>query len=217
MRIWDIEPEFLCQKHLVAEHRELHGLWNILTKHKAKGGYSRHPETLRWVGKQKALYNRHEALIKEFFQRKYQHHTPLDKKLAIGRTKQAVFINTLAEQKRLLRNKPCDCFQAKKKAKKIAISAFARKVYSQVKKIPKGKVASYAWVAKKIGCPGAVRAVGNALNKNPYAPAVPCHRVIRSDRKIGGFARGEDKKIELLKKEGVVIKNSQVGEDFILK
>lgn len=42
MRIWDIQPKYLCRKHLLAEHRELHGLWNILTKHKAKGGYSRH-------------------------------------------------------------------------------------------------------------------------------------------------------------------------------
>lgn len=50
MRVWDIEPRFLCRQHLLAEHRELHGLWNILTKHGGTGGYSRHPETLRWVG-----------------------------------------------------------------------------------------------------------------------------------------------------------------------
>jgi hypothetical protein len=61
MRIWDIHPQYLCRKHLLAEHRELHGLWNILTKHKGKGGYSHHPETLRWFGKQKALYYRHET------------------------------------------------------------------------------------------------------------------------------------------------------------
>lgn len=110
MRIWDLEPECLCRKHLLAEHRELHGLWNILTKHKAKGGYSRHPETLRWVGKQKALYFRHEALVKEFFQRKYQHHTPLDGSLATGKIKQTAFINTFEEQKKLLKKKPCACF-----------------------------------------------------------------------------------------------------------
>ena len=61
MRVWDIHPKHLCRKHLLAEHRELHGLWNILTKHKGRGGYSRHPETLRWVGKLKALCLRHEA------------------------------------------------------------------------------------------------------------------------------------------------------------
>ena len=110
MRIWDIQPKYLCRKHLLAEHRELHGLWNILTKHKAKGGYSRHPETLRWVGKTRALFNRHEALVKEFTRRGYNHHTPLDKKLIKGKGEQTVFINTIAEQKIILKNKPCDCF-----------------------------------------------------------------------------------------------------------
>lgn len=79
---------------------------------------------------------------------------------------------------------------------------FEEKVYSAVKKIPKGEVRSYEWVAKQIGNPKAVRAVGNALNKNPYAPIVPCHRVIRKDGSIGGFASGTRNKIELLKKEG---------------
>lgn len=110
MRVWDIEPRDLCQKHLVAEHRELHGLWNILTKHKGVGGYSRHPETLRWVGKTKALYLRHEALIDEFTKRGYKHHTPLDKNLATGSKIQTTFINTISEQKIILQNKNCDCF-----------------------------------------------------------------------------------------------------------
>ncbi len=109
MRVWDIHPKCLCRKHLLAEHRELHGLWNILTKHGGKGGYSRHPETLRWVGKTRALYNRHEALVKEFEKRGYKHHTPLNKKLAKGSDKQSVFIDTLKEQKILLKNKLCEC------------------------------------------------------------------------------------------------------------
>jgi hypothetical protein len=109
MRVWDIHPKHLCRKHLLAEHRELHGLWNILTKHKGKGGYSHHPETLRWVGKQKALYNRHEALVKEFSARGYNHHTPLDKRLAIGSASQRIFINTVGEQKVILKQKPCEC------------------------------------------------------------------------------------------------------------
>jgi hypothetical protein len=111
MRVWDINPKYLCRKHLLAEHRELHGLWNILTKHKGKGGYSRHPETLRWVGKTFALYERHEALIREFKKREYNHHTPLDKHLACGDKKQKVLINTIAEQKVILYNKPCECFR----------------------------------------------------------------------------------------------------------
>jgi hypothetical protein len=110
MRIWDIHPKFLCRKHLLGEHRELHGLWNILTRHKGKCGYSRHPETLRWVGKRKALYIRHEVLVKEFSRRGYSHHTPLDKRLATGSGNQNVFINTVKEQQVILKQKPCDCF-----------------------------------------------------------------------------------------------------------
>ena len=112
MRIWDIDPKILCRKHLLAEHRELHGLWNILTKYGERGGYSRHPETLRWKGKLKALYNRHELLIKEFSRRNYRHFSPLDKKLATGSAKQDIFINTIEEQREILKNKPCDCFKA---------------------------------------------------------------------------------------------------------
>jgi len=115
MRIWDIHPKHLCRKHLLAEHRELHGLWNIITKHKCKGGYSCHPETLRWVGKLKALYDRHEALLKEFTRRGYKHLTPLDRRLAKGRGGQKTFLNTVLEQKIILRNKPCECFAYNKK------------------------------------------------------------------------------------------------------
>jgi hypothetical protein len=109
MRVWDIHPKHLCRKHLLAEHRELHGLWNILTKHGGQGGYSRHPETLRWVGKTKALYGRHEALVAEFGRRGYKHRSPLDKKLAKGSGDQQVFVNTTKEQKIILKKKPCDC------------------------------------------------------------------------------------------------------------
>jgi hypothetical protein len=111
MRVWDLHPKHLCRKHLLAEHRELHGLWNILTKHGGQGGYSKHPETLRWVGKTRALYNRHEALVHEFQRRGYKHLSPLDEKLAQGKSDQKIFINTVAEQKVLLRHKPCKCFQ----------------------------------------------------------------------------------------------------------
>jgi len=109
MRVWDIHPKHLCRKHLLAEHRELHGIWNILTKHKGKGGYSKHPETLRWVGKTKALYERHEMLVKEFKKRGYKHFSPLNKKFAKGKGGQKIFINTIKEQKEILKKKPCDC------------------------------------------------------------------------------------------------------------
>jgi hypothetical protein len=109
MRVWDLHPKHLCRKHLLGEHRELHGLWNILTKHSGKGGYSRHPETLRWAGKQKALYLRHEALVAEFARRGYSHHTPLDKRLATGSASQKEFINSIKEQRAILKEKPCSC------------------------------------------------------------------------------------------------------------
>lgn len=111
MRIWDISPKHLCHKHLVAEHRELHGLWNILTIHNGQGGYSRHPETLRWIGKLNALYNRHELLVKEFKRRGYRHLSPLDKKLATGKSKQDELIDSLPHQKELLTAKNCRCFR----------------------------------------------------------------------------------------------------------
>lgn len=113
MRIWDIHVKHLCRKHLLAEHHELHGLWNILTKHKGRGGYSKHPETLRWAGKLKALYNRHEQLAKEFKRRGYAHRSSLDKKYATGSGGQKVFLNTIAEQHRILKEKPCGCFSEK--------------------------------------------------------------------------------------------------------
>jgi O-6-methylguanine DNA methyltransferase len=79
---------------------------------------------------------------------------------------------------------------------------FKEKVLEVVKKIPKGKTLSYKQVAKLAGSPNAYRAVGNILNKN-YDPKIPCHRVIRSDGKIGGYNRGIKKKVELLRKEKI--------------
>ncbi len=81
------------------------------------------------------------------------------------------------------------------------MKTFQEKVYAVVKKIPKGKVLTYKQVAAKIGKPGAYRAVGNMLNKN-YDPAIPCHRVIRSDGKLGGYNRGNTAKMKKLKAEG---------------
>lgn len=81
------------------------------------------------------------------------------------------------------------------------LTEFEKKVYLAVLKIPRGQTRSYKWVAEKIGCPRACRAVGNALNKNPYIGIVPCHRVIRSDGSVGGFARGARAKSKLLKSE----------------
>ena len=107
MRIWDLEPEKLCRQHLLGEHRELHALWTILTE--GKQGYFRHPETLRWKRKLKALYNRHQAQVNEMTARGYNHHSPLDEALAAGSGKQDDFVNTLEEQVLLLCKKGCEC------------------------------------------------------------------------------------------------------------
>ena len=84
---------------------------------------------------------------------------------------------------------------------------FQQKVWKFLKTIPKGKVKTYKEVAIGINKPKAVRAVANACGRNPYAPKIPCHRVIRSDGKIGGYSApgGLKTKKKLLKKEGFLL------------
>jgi len=83
-------------------------------------------------------------------------------------------------------------------------------VYDIIRKIPYGRVSTYAAVARAIGYPRAARAVGNALNKNPYAPHVPCHRIVKSNGDVGGFARGQKAKENMLKQEGIKIKQGKI-------
>ncbi len=78
---------------------------------------------------------------------------------------------------------------------------FQRKVWKKISEIPYGELRSYKWIADGIGNPHAVRAVGNAVGKNPVSPIIPCHRVIRSDGKLGGFSSGIALKKWLLKLE----------------
>ncbi|MCH8004348.1 MAG: MGMT family protein [Nanoarchaeota archaeon] len=92
------------------------------------------------------------------------------------------------------------------------VTKFENKVYELCKKVPKGKITSYKEIGDKIGIKG-YRAVGMALNKNPFAPIVPCHRVCGSDGNLVGFASGLKKKAELLRKEGIKIKNNKI-ENF---
>ena len=82
-----------------------------------------------------------------------------------------------------------------------ALTLFQKKVYTVVKQIPRGEVRTYTWVAQKIKSPGATRAVGTALRKNPFTIIVPCHRVVRSDGTAGGYALGADLKAKLLEIE----------------
>ena len=84
---------------------------------------------------------------------------------------------------------------------------FQIKIWRFLRKIPKGTVKTYAEVAKAIGKPLAIRAVANAIGKNPYPIRIPCHRVIRSNGCIGGYsAKGGIKaKRKLLKNEGIIL------------
>ena len=98
----------------------------------------------------------------------------------------------------------------------IQAKSFNEEVYSVLRKVPKGKVTTYKALAEKLGTK-AYRAVGQAMKCNPYAPEVPCHRVVASDGSIGGFkgtwnpeSNEVKRKIAMLKKEGVKIKNNRV-------
>lgn len=91
---------------------------------------------------------------------------------------------------------------------------FDEKVWKLIQRVPKGRVTTYSMIAKKLNT-RAYRAVGNACRKNPYAPRVPCHRVVRSDGTVGGFGgntsgKTVEKKIQMLRKEDVEIKNGKI-------
>ncbi len=101
---------------------------------------------------------------------------------------------------------------------------FDQRVWKLCKRIPKGQVSTYGELARALGTK-AYRAVGNALNRNPYSAwgraggrpspsdLVPCHRVVNSDGRVGGFALGTKKKIALLKKEGIIIDEEKIDLD----
>ena len=90
---------------------------------------------------------------------------------------------------------------------KLTGTKFQLKVWAYLRKIPRGRVKTYLQVAKAIGKPLAVRAVANAIGKNPYASKIPCHRVIRSDGSLGGYSGkgGVKTKRFLLQKEGITL------------
>lgn len=94
------------------------------------------------------------------------------------------------------------------------ISPFAKKVYDLTSEVPKGRVTTYKLIAEELGT-RAYRAVGQVLRCNPFAPEIPCHRVVASDGKLGGFMgkkKGSalNKKIKLLKSEGVLVENGRI-------
>lgn len=86
---------------------------------------------------------------------------------------------------------------------------FNERCYKVLKKIPRGKVTTYMEIARALKSK-AYRVVGNAMNKNPYSPKVPCHRVVKSNGEVGGFASGTRKKISMLKREGIKIVKGKI-------
>ena len=97
------------------------------------------------------------------------------------------------------------------------MTSFQSQCYEALKKVPPGNVISYGGLAEMIGRPNAHRAVGSAMNKNPFAPIVPCHRVVKSNGELGGFGGGSKLKIKRLQEEGVkVLDNKIVDFESIL-
>jgi methylated-DNA-[protein]-cysteine S-methyltransferase len=85
-----------------------------------------------------------------------------------------------------------------------------KKIYQKLLEVPKGKITTYSELAKAVGLKNGQRAVGKIMNKNPYPVIIPCHRVVKSDGKVGGYAYGEEIKSDMLTREGILIKNGKI-------
>ena len=84
------------------------------------------------------------------------------------------------------------------------------KVYRQLLRVPEGKVTTYGDLAKAVGLDNGQRVIGMIMKKNPFPVIVPCHRVVKSDGKIGGYVYGEKVKSQMLVKEGIKIKDGRI-------
>ena len=85
-----------------------------------------------------------------------------------------------------------------------------QRVYKKLAQVPPGKVTSYGELAKAVGLKNGQRVIGQIMKKNPYPVIIPCHRVVKSDGKIGGYAYGDKIKTNMLKKEGLAIKDGKI-------
>ncbi|MDE1764184.1 MAG: MGMT family protein [Thaumarchaeota archaeon] len=90
------------------------------------------------------------------------------------------------------------------------------KVYKKLMEVPKGQVTTYGELAKAVGLKNGQRAIGRIMNKNPYPVIVPCHRVIMSTGRVGGYAWGEKIKTNMLSQEGVKIKDGKITDSGII-
>lgn len=94
--------------------------------------------------------------------------------------------------------------------------SFSERVYAMTVRVPAGSVTTYGRIAAALGSPRGARAVGNALNRNPHAPDVPCHRVVGYDRRLTGFAHGLAAKRQLLLDEKVAFVEDRVAEEALI-
>ncbi|MBI4344355.1 MAG: methylated-DNA--[protein]-cysteine S-methyltransferase [Euryarchaeota archaeon] len=94
---------------------------------------------------------------------------------------------------------------------------FQKRVSEKAREIPPGKVATYGELASAAGAEGGARAVGQVMAENPFPIIVPCHRVIRSDRTIGGYFYGQAMKVRLLEREGVRIERGKVKREDVFR
>jgi hypothetical protein len=106
MRVWDVPPAALCNRHLLAQHNEIHVIWNVITL--GRRGFSRHPETLRWHGRLAALRGRHEATVGEMLLRGFRHLSPLPP--APGPVEEPEPLEPVEAQADRLRGRQCGCF-----------------------------------------------------------------------------------------------------------
>jgi methylated-DNA-[protein]-cysteine S-methyltransferase len=83
-------------------------------------------------------------------------------------------------------------------------------VYKELLRVPKGKVTTYGELAKAAGIKNGQRLIGQIMNRNPFPVIIPCHRVVKSDGKIGGYFYGQDVKTEMLSKEGITVINGKI-------
>ncbi len=85
-----------------------------------------------------------------------------------------------------------------------------KRVYKKLLAVPKGKVTTYGEIAKAVGLENGQRLIGQIMNKNPFPVVIPCHRVVKSDGKIGGYYYGQNVKTKMLSDEGISIKNGKI-------
>ena len=112
MRVWDYHPRYLCNKHLLAQHNEIHAIISIINHH--HNGFSHHPEVKRWVGRIGALYRVHERTAAELQVRGYNHHSPVNIKAYHHLTPMPEPWQSKADQLKVLMEKQkqylwCDC------------------------------------------------------------------------------------------------------------